>query len=49
MKKFIIIRIANLLRRKIHVAKNVQIKHLTYMYDYSYMKLIKSYIKALTL
>ena len=49
MKTFIIIRIANLLRKKVHVAKNVQLKHLTYMYDYSYMKLLKSYYKAIIL
>mgnify|MGYP003109196846 CR=1 FL=1 len=49
MKRFIIIRIANLLRKKIHVAKNVQIKHLTYMYDYSYMRLLKSYYKVIKL
>ena len=49
MKKFIIIKIANLLRRKVHVAKNVQLKHLGYMYQYNYIKLLKSYCKVLML
>ena len=49
MKKFIIIRIARLIRRKVHVAKNMKLKHINYMYDYSYFKLLKSYYKVLTL
>ncbi len=49
MKKFIIIRIARLIRRKVHVAKNMKIKHINYMYDYNYIQLLKSYYKALTL
>ena len=49
MKKFIIIRIARLIRRKVHVAKNMQLKHIDYMYNYNYFKLLKSYYKALML
>ena len=49
MKKFIIIRIARLIRRKVHVAKNMKLKHINYMYGYNYFKLLKSYYKALTL
>ena len=49
MKTFIIKQIAKQFRNKIANAKNVQVKHLTYMYQYNYMKLLKSYYKALTL
>ena len=49
MKTFIINQIAKQFRNKIANAKNVQVKHLTYMYQYNYMKLLKSYYKALTL
>ena len=49
MKKFIIIRIARLIRRKVHVAKNMRLKHIDYMYKYSYAKLLRSYLKALML
>ena len=49
MKTFIINQIAKQFRNKIANAKNVQVKHLTYMYQYNYMKLLRSYYKALTL
>ena len=49
MKRFIIIRIARLIRRKVYVAKNMQLKHIDYMYQYNYIKLLKSYYKALML
>ena len=49
MKTFIITQIAKQFRNKLANAKNVQVKHLTYMYQYNYMKLLKSYYKALTL
>ena len=49
MKTFIIKQIAKQFRNKIANAKNVQVTHLTYMYQYNYMKLIKSYYKAVTL
>jgi len=49
MKRFIIIRIARLIRRKVHVAKNMQLKHIDYMYQYNYARLLKSYLKALML
>ncbi len=49
MKRFIIIRIARLIRRKVHVAKNMKLKHIEYMYKYSYAKLLKSYLRMLML
>ena len=49
MKTFIITQIAKQFRKKITVAKNVQVKHLTYMYKYNYVQLLKSYCKALSL
>jgi hypothetical protein len=49
MKRFIIIRIARLIRRKVHVAKNMKLKHIDYMYQYNYVRLLKSYLKALML
>jgi len=49
MKTFIINQIAKQFRNKIAIAKNVQVKHLTYMYEYNYIQLLKSYCKALTL
>jgi hypothetical protein len=49
MKRFIIIRIARLIRRKVHVARNMQLKHIDYMYQYNYVRLLKSYLKVLML
>jgi len=49
MKRFIIIRIARLIRRKVHVAKNMKLKHIDYMYQYNYVRLLKSYLKVLML
>ena len=49
MKRFIIIRIARLIRRKVHVAKNMKLKHIEYMYQYNYARLLKSYLKVLML
>ena len=49
MKRFIIIRIARLIRKKVHVAKNMKLKHIDYMYQYNYVKLLRSYFKALML
>jgi len=47
MKTFIIKQIAKNFSANIAVAKNVQVKHLTYMYKYNYVQLIKSYFKSL--
>ena len=49
MKTFIITQIAKQFRKKIANAKYVKVSHLSYMYQYNYMKLLKSYYKALTL
>ncbi len=49
MKTFIITQIAKQYRNKIAVAKYVKVSHLSYMYQYNYMQLLKSYCKALTL
>ena len=49
MKTFIITQIAKQYRNKIAVAKYVKVSHLSYMYQYNYMKLLKSYCKALAL
>ena len=49
MKTFIITQIAKQFRKKIANAKNVKVSHLSYMYQYNYMKLLKSYYKALVL
>ena len=49
MKKYIIKLIANQYRKRIAVAKYLRVKHIQYMFTYSYAKLIKTYLKALTL
>ena len=49
MKTFIINQIAKQYRNKIAVAKYVKVSHLAYMYEYTYMRLLKSYFKALAL
>ena len=49
MKKLIITTIANNFRKKLPIARNIKIQHLAYMYEYNYMKLLKSYYKALVL
>jgi len=46
MKTFIIKQIAKNFRKRIPVAKNVQVKHLTYMYQYNYCKLFKSLVDS---
>ena len=46
MKTYIIKLIANNFRKRIAIAKNVQVKHLTYMYQYNYIKLTHSLIKS---
>ena len=49
MKTLIITQIANNFRKRIAIAKNVQVKHLTYMYQYNYIKLFKSLIDSFKL
>ena len=49
MKKYIIKLIANQYRKRIAVAKYLRVKHIQYMFAYSYAKLIKTYVKSLTL
>ncbi len=49
MKTFIITQIAKQFRKKIANAKYVEVKHLAYMYEYSYWQLLQSYKKALSL
>ena len=46
MKTFIITQIANNFRKRLPIAKHVQVKHLSYMYEYNYIKLTKSLIKS---
>ena len=49
MKKYIIKQIAKQYRKRVAVAKYCRVKHIQYMFTYSYTKLIKTYLKALTL
>jgi len=49
MKTFIITKIAKQYRKKVEIARDLKIKHVSYMYEYSYIKLLKSYYKALSL
>ena len=46
MKTLIITTIANNFRKRISIARNINVGHLAYMYDYNYMKLTKSLIKS---
>ena len=49
MKKFIIKLIAKEYKKRVPVAKYLRVKHIQYMFTYSYAKLIKTYVKSLTL
>ena len=49
VKSFIIKQIAKQFRKRIAVAKNLKVQHISYMQSYSYPKLLRSYIKSLTL
>ena len=42
LKTLIITKIASNFRKLIPIARNVQVKHLTYMYDYNYWNLLQS-------
>ncbi len=46
LRTLIIKKIASNFRKKISVARKVQVKHLTYMYDYSYDDLFSALIKS---
>ena len=46
MKTLIITQIANNFRNKLAIAKHIKVSHLSYMYDYNYIKLTKSLIKS---
>ena len=49
MKKYIINQIAKQYRARITKAKTVQVSHLTYMFGYSVPKLVRTYLKSLSL
>ena len=49
MKTFIITQIAKQYRKKVAIARNLQIQHINYMYQYNYIKLFKTLIDSLTL
>ena len=49
MKKLIITTIANNFRKKLPIARNIKIQHLAYMYEYNYIKLLKSLVDSFTL
>lgn len=46
MKKYIISQIAKQYRKHVAVAKNLKVKHIAYMYQYSYFRLLKTYWKS---
>ena len=49
MKAFIIKQIAKQYKKRVPVAKYLRVQHINHMFQYSYTKLIKTYLKALTL
>ena len=49
MKAFIIKQIAKQYKKRVAIAKYCRVKHIQYMFTYSYAKLIQTYLKALTL
>ena len=49
MKTYIIKLIANNYRKKVVIARNLEIKHISYMYEYNYCKLFKSLVDSYTL
>ena len=46
LRTLIIKKIASNFRKLIPIARNVQVKHLTYMYDYNFCKLLNSLVKS---
>ena len=49
MKTYIIKLIANNFRKKVAIARNLEVKHISYMYQYNYCKLFKSLVDSYTL
>jgi len=49
MKTFIITTIANNFRKKLPIARNIKVQHLSYMYQYNYCKLFKSLVDSFKL
>jgi len=49
MKTFIIKLIANNFRKKIAIARNLKVQHISYMYEYNYIQLFKSLVDSYTL
>ena len=49
MKAFIIKQISKQYKKRVPVAKYLRVQHINHMFQYSYTKLIKTYLKALTL
>ena len=49
MKALIIKQIAKQYKKRVPVAKYLRVQHINHMFQYSYAKLIKTYVKSLTL
>ena len=49
LKTTIITTIANNFRKKLPIARNLKIQHINYMYEYNYIKLLKSLVDSFTL
>ena len=49
MKTFIITQIAKQYRKKVAIARNLKVQHISYMYEYNYIQLFKTLIDSLTL
>jgi len=46
MKTFLITTIANNFRKKLPIARNIKVQHLSYMYKYNYCQLLKSLVDS---
>ena len=49
MKTFLITTIANNFRKKLPIARNIKVQHLSYMYQYNYCKLFKALVDSFKL
>ena len=49
MKTLIIQTIANNFRKKLPIARNLKVQHISYMYEYNYIKLFKSLVDSYSL
>ena len=49
MKTYIIKLIANNFRKKLPIARNLKVQHISYMYEYNYWNLLQSLKDALAL